>query len=151
MHHACDHHQEHTCSTPATPSVPNAHATAVPELASAPPKQPRKPAAGHRKPLRADTGDTCDEDDSPHIARRRDTAQATLRRQQSAGRVSDRVVNALLRSPVTLQLDDLVELVTNVDQSDLLLRLADVLETKSAIPSVALAGSVALKAMHDVL
>ena len=130
--------------------MPNTQATAVLELATAP-RQHRKPAAGRPKPLRADTGDTCDEDDPLHIGSRRDTAQAALRRQQAAGRVSDRVVSALLRSPLTLQLVDLPEQVTNVDQSNLLLRLADVLETESATPSVALAGLVALQAMHGVL
>ena len=94
-------------------------------------------------------GDTCDEADSPHITSRRDTAQAALCRQQAAGRVSDRVVNALLRSPLTLQLVDLVVLVTKADHNDLLLRLGDMLEHKSA--TVVLAGFVALQAMHRIL
>ena len=65
--------------------------------------------------------------------------------------MSDRVLNALLRSPLTLRLVDLVKLVPNADQSDQLLRFADVLDKKSATPSVALTGSVALQTMHGIL
>jgi hypothetical protein len=68
--------------------------------------------------LRADSGDVCGESDSPHITLHRESAQAVLRRQHAASRVSDRVVQALLRSPLTLQLTDLVELVTQSDQTD---------------------------------
>jgi hypothetical protein len=60
------------------------------------------------------------------------------------------VVNAILKSPLTLQLVDLVELITHEDQSALLLRLAQVLEGKPEAPAV-LSGSAALAAMHQVL
>ena len=102
-----------------------------------------------RGTLRADAGDVCGESDSAQIKERRQTAQSILRKQHSTGKVSERVVQALMRSPLTLQLVDLVELVTHQEQTDLLLRLAQVLESKP--DSAVISGSAALEAMHQLL
>ena len=70
--------------------------------AAAPAGSPKGRLRNARGQLRSDGGGTCPESNSPQICQRRESAQQALRRHQSAGRVSDRVVAALLNSPLTL-------------------------------------------------
>ena len=77
--------------------------------------------------MRTDGGDVCAERDSSFIAARRAQLKA-FERANSATRVS----KALLRSPLTLTLADLVALVTDTDLMDVLTKLCAVLERQPA-------------------
>ena len=99
-------------------SGPPAPASAAP--AAAPAARPKGRPGKPRGPLRADSGDVCAESHSPRISLRREAAQQALRKHQAAGRVSDRVVAALLKSELTLQLLDLLRLVEIEYQTALL-------------------------------
>jgi hypothetical protein len=87
------------------------------------PTAPDKPSLRRRSPLRADAGDTCEEADSPAIQGKR----AALRSQPS--QLPNRFANALLRSPLTLALADLLELLHDEELTKLLAQLSTALQT----------------------
>jgi hypothetical protein len=97
-----------------------------------------------RTPLRADGGDVCDERDSTYISNRRAQLKAFER-----VHTSTRVSRALLRSPLTLTLADMIALVTDTDLVEVLVRLCAVLEKQSdtSDPSASAAQLSALRAV----
>ena len=74
----------------------------------------------------ADGGDACEEGDSAQITTRYAQLRAFERRHYS-----NRVSQALLKSPLTLTLADMIALVTNTDFVEVPFKLRKVLEAKS--------------------
>ena len=96
-----------------------------------------------RVPLRPNGGDVCDERDSTFITNRRAQLKV-FERTHSFTRVS----KALLRSPLTLTLADMIALVTDTDLVDVLVRLCTVLEQQE--PANPSASAVQLAALRSV-
>jgi hypothetical protein len=119
-------------STPASLSPSPSHtitdasarsAEGVSKVAKSSRAQNSTSALRRRSPLRADEGDTCDETDSPSIMQKRQAMQTP-----PAGAVN-RFAAALLRSPMTIALGHLFELLHHADLVDLLTRLSNILNT----------------------
>jgi hypothetical protein len=78
-----------------------------------------------RSPLWADEGDTCDETASPSIMQKRQAMQTP------PDGAAHSFATALLRSPMTIALGHLFELLHHADLVDVLTRLSNILNTSS--------------------